>query len=194
MRNNTGGTFYNGGINMDLIDITIQDTVASLVKPGRLYSKSWQFYENGQNCSATTCNQWGCVNTGNFVQDRKSRATQSLLPQFKIFINNPDLTLYPPATTLGQIVPPQPYGIQNCNTGNIVYHVNVDKPGAVEIDLTFAGPYVLRVLNQQVVIGDNILTWDGLDGAGTPVPNGITVTFTVKYINGLTNRTAGLLG
>jgi uncharacterized protein (TIGR02145 family) len=133
------------------------------------------------------CNQWGCVNTGNFVQDRKSRATQSLLPQFKIFINNPDLTLYPPATTLGQIVPPQPYGIQNCNTGNIVYHVNVDKPGAVEIDLTFAGPYVLRVLNQQVVIGDNILTWDGLDGAGTPVPNGITVTFTVKYINGLTN-------
>jgi hypothetical protein len=92
MRNNTGGTFYNGGINMDLIDITIQDTVASLVKPGRLYSKSWQFYENGQNCSATTyiysvdsiitscafntmkggiwvqfCNQWGCVNTGNFV-------------------------------------------------------------------------------------------------------------------------------
>jgi uncharacterized protein (TIGR02145 family) len=215
MRNNSNGTFYNNGINIDLFDITIQDTVAGVVKPGRLNSKSWQFYENGAHCSATTyiysvdsiitscafndmqggiwvqfCNQWGCANTGNFVQDRKSLSNQVLLPQFKIFLNNPDIILYPPATTLGQIVPPQPYGIQNCNSGHIDYYVNVDKPGAVEIDLTFGGPYITRILNQQVVVGSNMLTWDGLDGTlpvGIPVPNGITVTFTVKYINGLTN-------
>jgi uncharacterized protein (TIGR02145 family) len=215
MRDNASGNFYKGGIDINLIDITVQDTVASVVKPGRLNSKSWQFYENGQNCSATTyiysvdsiitscafntmkggiwvqfCNQWGCQNTGNFTVDRKSTNAQSLLPEFRIFLNNPDITLYPPATTLGQIVPPQPYGIQNCNTGHINYYVNVDKPGAVEIDLTFGGPYVTRILNQLVVVGSNLLTWDGLDGTlpvGVPVPNGVTVTFTVKYINGLTN-------
>jgi uncharacterized protein (TIGR02145 family) len=216
LRDTITNNIFNGGISINLIDITVQDTVASIVKPGRLNSKSWQFYEtNTTHCSATTyvysidsiitscqfndmqggiwvqfCNQWGCQNTGNFVIDRKSTNTQSLLPEYKIFINNPDITLYPPATTLGQVVPPQPYGIQDCNTGHIAYYVNVDKPGSVEIDLTFGGPYITRVLNQTVVSGTNTLTWDGLDGTvptGVPVPNGINVTFTVKYINGLTN-------
>lgn len=213
-KNNTSGATYAGGIDMDLIDLTIQDTVANQVKPGRLYSKSWQFYETS-TCSATTyiysvdsiitscafnqmqggiwvqfCNQWGCANTGNWTADRKSRSNSVLLPEYKIFLNNPDINLYPPATTLGQIIPPQPFGVQDCNTGHIVYTVNVDKPGSVEIDLTFSGPYVIRVLNQTVVSGINILTWDGLDGTipvGVPVPNGVDVTFTVKYINGLTN-------
>jgi uncharacterized protein (TIGR02145 family) len=214
MRNNTSGAFFAGYLDMNLIDITIQDTVASVVKPGRLYSESWQYYETS-NYSGTTyiysvdsiitscacnnmtggiwvqfCNQWGCANTGNFVQDRKSTNTQSLLPEFKIFLNNPDITLYPPATTLGQIVPPQPSGVQDCNTGHITFTVNVNKPGSVEIDLSFAGSYVTRVLNQVVSIGTNTIIWDGLDGTtpvGVPVPNGVNVTFTVKYINGLTN-------
>ncbi len=211
---NSNGNIDLGGIAMDLIDVTVYDTVASLVKPGRLYSKSWQFQENN-NCSGKTyvysvdsiitscqfdnmqggiwvqfCNQWGCANTGNFTLDRKSKNTQSLLPQFRIFVNNPDPVLFPPAVTLGQIVPPDPYGIQDCNTGNIVFHVNVDKPGNVAITLDFSGIYVTRILNQNVVVGQNTITWDGLDGTlptGVPVPNGVNVTFTVQYINGLTN-------
>ena len=213
--NNSGGTVNTGGVDMKLIDITVYDTVAAQVKPGRLYSKSWQFWESSSGCSATTyvysvdsittsctfnnmvggiwvqfCNQWGCQNTGNFPVDRKSRNSQFLLPQFPIFINPPDAILFPPATTLGQIVPPEPYGVQDCNTGHITFHVNVNKPGNVEIDLTFGGPYVTRILNQIVVLGENLIIWDGLDGTlptGVPVPNNVTVTFTVKYINGLTN-------
>jgi len=215
MRNNSTNAFYSGSLDMNLIDVTIQDTITALVKPGRLYSKSWQFYENGTHYSGTTyiysidsiitsctcsnmqggiwvqfCNQWGCQNTGNFPLDRKSTNAQSLLPEYKIFLNNPDSILYPPATTLGQIVPPQPYGIQDCNTGEIDYYVNVDKPGSVEIDLTFGGGYTPRALTQTVVVGINELIWDGYDGTlpgGVPVPNGTSVTFTVKYINGLTN-------
>jgi uncharacterized protein (TIGR02145 family) len=215
MRNNITNAFYSGSLDMNLIDVTVQDTVTTLVKPGRLFSKSWQFYENGTHYSGTSyiysvdsiitsctcsnmqggiwvqfCNQWGCQNTGNFPVDRKSTNTQSLLPEYKIFLNNPDSILYPPATTLGQIVPPQPYGIQDCNTGHIVYYVNVDKPGSVEIDLTFGGVYTPRVLTQTVVTGVNQIIWDGLDGTipvGVPVQNGTSVTFTVKYINGLTN-------
>ena len=102
---NVNGNIDLGGIQLNLLDVTVYDTIASQVKPGRLYSKSWQFQESS-NCSATTyiysvdsittscqfnnmqggiwvqfCNQWGCQNTGNFVVDRKSRTTQSLLPQ-----------------------------------------------------------------------------------------------------------------
>lgn len=211
---NSTGAVELGGITMDLFDITIYDTVASLVKPGRLYSKSWQLQEDN-NCSAKTyiysadsittscqfddmnggiwvqfCNQWGCQNTNNFVVDRKSRTTQSLLPQYKIFLNPPDVQIFPPATTLGQIIPPQPWGEQDCTTGHITFHVNVDKPGNVEIELTFMFPYVTRILNQTVVQGANTIIWDGLDGTlptGVAVPNNVQVTFTVKYINGLTN-------
>ncbi|MDD4554573.1 MAG: FISUMP domain-containing protein [Bacteroidales bacterium] len=216
-RKTPSGSVSIGGFNIDLFDITICDTVAHVVKPGRLHSKAWQFTESF-NCSATTyvysndsiitfaqfnnmdggtwiqfCNQWGCQNTNNFAIDRKSLyhpATETYLPQYKIFLNSPDQTLFPPATTLGQVVPPDPWGERFCNTGHIIFHVNVDRPGNVEITLSFTAPYLNRKLNQTVVVGENLIDWDGLDGTtptGIPVPNNTTVTFTVSYINGLTN-------
>ena len=216
-RKTAAGVVSTGGFNIDLIDITVYDTVNSLVKPGRLNSKAWQFTESG-NCSAKTyvysndsiitsaefnnmdggtwiqfCNQWGCTNTGNFSVDRKSLfhpAASTYLPQFKIFVNPPDQTIFHPATTLGQIVSPAPWGERNCNTGHIIFHVTVNKPGNVEIDLVFGAPYITKKLNQAVVIGENLIDWDGLDGTlpiGNPVPNNTNVTFTVSYINGLTN-------
>ncbi|MFH1297240.1 MAG: PKD-like domain-containing protein, partial [Bacteroidota bacterium] len=212
---NSTGQRVIGNFSMDLFDFTVCDTVALVVKPGRVYSKSWQFQESS-GCSAKTyvysadsiitsaefndmgggvwiqfCNQWGCTNTGNFTNDRKSLYQQSaLLPQYKIFINPPDALLYPPATTLGQIVSPLPWGERFCDNGHILFHVNVNKPGNVEIQLSFGPPYLSRKLQQTVVVGENLINWDGLDGTtpvGVPVPNGTVVTFTISYINGLTN-------
>ena len=210
------GNNQPGEFNLDLIDITVADTVAGLAKPGRLYCKSWQFSESGNdNCSATTyiyssdsiitscafndmdggtwiqfCNQNGCGTSGNFVIDRMSVNTQVLLPQYKIFVNPPDPVLFPPATTLGQIIAPLPWGERFCNNGNIIFHVTVDKPGNVEIYLNFGPPYVQRTLAQAVTAGENLLVWNGLDGTfPTPliVPNNTTISFTISYINGLTN-------
>ncbi|MCX6252123.1 MAG: hypothetical protein NTX61_15405, partial [Bacteroidetes bacterium] len=215
-KNNSTGALYPTGINMKLIDITIEDTVALQVKPGRLYAKSWQYYENGNtssgNYSGTSyvysidsivtsaafndmdggiwiqfCNQWGCANTANFAQDRKSRTTQALLPEYIEFVNPPDSLLFPSATTLGQIVAPNPWGESDCNTGYITFHVAVNKTGNVEIDLSFPIPYTTRILTTNVVSGDNLLIWDGKDGSGTNVPDNTLITFTVKYVNGLTN-------
>lgn len=213
MKNNSSGSIYAGAINMNLIDLTIQDTITTLVKPGRLYSKSWQFYENGGHYSGTNyvysidsiitsaafnnmqggiwvqfCNQWGCANTSNFAQDRKSlNNQQALLPQYRIFVNPPDSVIFPHAQTLGQVVSPAPWGDRFCNDGHMVFHVTVNKAGAVEIDLNFAGPYTTRVLTSIVTTGENLIYWDGKDGSGTNVPNDVLVTFTIKYINGLTN-------
>ena len=86
------------------------------------------------------------------------------MPQYKIFLNVPDPVVFPPATTLGQIVPPNPWGERFCDNGNIVFHVNVNKPGNVGINLDFGPPYVTRVLTKAVTIGENLVTWDGLDG------------------------------
>ncbi|MBE0646236.1 MAG: hypothetical protein IH596_00460 [Bacteroidales bacterium] len=213
---NSSGNSNPGSFSMDLFDITVADTVASQVKPGRVFSKAWQLQENGgDNCYATFyvysndsiitslalnnmsggvwvtfCNQYGCANTSNFVQDRKSLSNQqAFVPQFNIFLNPPDPVLFPSATTLGQIIPPVT-GVRSCDNGNILFQVTVDKPGNVAIELDFDPPYATRTLATSVVAGLNQINWDGLDGTtpiGIPVPNNVNISFTVSYINGLTN-------
>jgi len=211
---NSTGMDSPGEFDLDLFDITVADTVAHTAKTGRVYSKAWQFTE-GNNCSATTyiystdsiitscqfndmsggtwiqfCNQNGCGTSGNFIADRQSVSGQVLLPQYKIFLNPPDATLFPAATTLGQITAPAPWGERFCSNGHIIFHVTVNKPGNAEVVLSFGSPYVQRTLSQSVVAGENLFEWDGLDGS-TPtahmVPNNTPVTFTISYINGLTN-------
>jgi uncharacterized protein (TIGR02145 family) len=213
--NNSTGNIQtdNNGFNLDLFDLTVYDSVAHLTKTGRLYSKAWQLFENNTHYSGTNyvysvdsiitsaafndmkgghwvqfCNQWGCANTGNFISDRKSLDNQqAYMPEYLEFLNPPDPLLFPPGLVLGQIVPPNPWGERNCNDGTIIFHVNVNKAGNVEIDLTFPAPYTTRVLTAVVNTGEDLIPWDGKDGSGTNVPNNVLVTFSVKYVNGLTN-------
>lgn len=216
VRRNDNNNIYTGTFNLTMIDITVGNTVTHTAKPGRLYSKTWQFEENSSFYGKTYifsddgivtsaqfsgmqgghwiqyCNQTGCGSSpATWLTNRKSRYhQQALFPQYKIFLNQPDPAVFPPATTLGQIIPPMPYGVQNCSNGHIQFHVNVDKAGNAELFLDFPAPYVDRTLAQAVVVGNNIFEWDGLDGTtptGLPVPNNTTIQFTVEYINGLTN-------
>jgi len=212
-KNSTGNFVYNQ-FDIDLFDITIYDPMTSLVKPGRLYCKSWQFSEssnftginyilsddgivtsaqfNNMDGGAWVqyANQTGC-GTANWMEDRKSLWNeQALFPQYKVFLNSPDPDVFPIATTLGQIIPPDPTGDRFCD-GHIEFIVNVDKGGNVEIDLSFLpDTYIPRVLTEIVHPGANTIIWDGLDGtipSGVQVPNNVVISFTVKYINGLTN-------
>ncbi|MGA2823738.1 MAG: hypothetical protein ABSE72_09470 [Bacteroidales bacterium] len=100
VKDTSSGNVTITGFRMNLLDLTVYDTVALQTKPGRLYSKAWEFEEN-DNYSGTIylyspdsiitsvaannmdggiwdtyCNQWGCANTGNFASDRKSRHNQ----------------------------------------------------------------------------------------------------------------------
>jgi len=217
MDRETGGR-AEGSFYIELIDITVYDTVENEIKIGRLHSKGWQFSEVSAGFDWTRnsstfyvysedsiitsvefedmegrawimfCNQTGCDNTGNAEEDRKSVDTeQAYFPQYRIFVNPPDENIFPPAISTGQIVSPDPWGETFCNNGNILFHVNVDKAGNVDITLDFANPYVDRTLPALVVIGENLILWDGLDGAGIPVPNNTSIEFTITYISGLTN-------
>ncbi|MCX6269604.1 MAG: hypothetical protein NTW16_20000 [Bacteroidetes bacterium] len=216
VRYTSNNNIFIGDFNLLLFDLTVGNTITHLAKRGRLYSKSWQFYETSEFYSKNYiisddsivtsvqftgvqgghwiqyCNQTGCGNLpADWITNRKSLYNaQALFPQYKIFLNEPDPVLFPPATTLGQFVAPVPYGVQNCQTGHIVFHVAVNKAGNAEITLTFPSPYQPRTLNQAVIPGDNTFDWDGLDGTNPTkltVPNNTPIQFTVKYINGLTN-------
>ena len=56
------------------------------------------------------------------------------------------------------------------------------------MDLSFTpASYMPVTLSQAVTKGSNTIHWDGKDCSGAEVANNVAVSFTIKYINGLTN-------
>ncbi|TSA27026.1 MAG: hypothetical protein D4R67_06805 [Bacteroidetes bacterium] len=142
------------------------------------------------------CNPYGCRNTGNVITDRQSVNENTFLSfpeiaDYRVFLNDPDSTLYP-SGTFGQIIgfpgmipdtafPP-------CSGPQLIV-VLVNKSGNIDVELTFpyGFPGTTVHLFSSVVPGINQIPWDGLDGQGNPVPDGTPVTITVTFANGLTN-------
>jgi PKD repeat protein len=139
------------------------------------------------------CNQWGVKNTNNWAVDRMSTVSWpgSDLPQYKIFLNNPDINVFPTGE-LGNICEMQthPY----CN-GTVDIMARVNKPGSLtlSLDISPAGPGPEDVELNSDVDGSatcdvwDTITWNGMDGNGNPVQNGTAVTIKSHYLNGLTN-------
>ncbi len=173
-----GSGFGGWSRNSSTFYVYSNDSIITSVEYEDMEGRAWIMF----------CNDRGCQNTGDFEEDRKSlESQQAYVPQYKIFLNEPDPDMFPPASTNGSIIPPMPWGETFCDSGVIIFHVTVDKPAAVEVLLDIDDPYVDRVLPFNVVSGENLIPWDGNDGAGTPVPNGVGINFRVSYINGLTH-------
>jgi hypothetical protein len=139
------------------------------------------------------CNQWGVKNTGNWAIDRMSTSSWpgNDLPQYKIFLNDPDINAFPTGE-LGNIceASTQTY----CN-GNVDILAQVTKPGTltINLDISPAGTGPEDVVLNGEVDGSaacdiwNTITWNGMDGLGNPVQSGTAVTIKIHYLNGLTN-------
>lgn len=197
-------------------DITV-GSAANTALDGRVWSKAWQFTADANginydfhgtlfiyttdsivtsvNCNGMApfvftiaCNQYGCYNTGNFNNDRRSVSGNHILPQYKIFLNNPDSLCYPTGV-LGQVIPPVTT-TSYCD-GTCIIHLTVNKAGNADVWLDInPAPGVQaedRVLSNAVSNGVNNFVWDGLNGLGQPVPNGTVFNIKIAYINGLTN-------
>jgi len=100
------------------------------------------------------CNATGCANTGVFEEDRKSlNNEQAYVPEYNIFVNEPDADIFPPATTLGGITQTV-IGTGNCIDGSVDFEVWVDKEGNCEIELVFDDPlYITTSVTESVIIG-----------------------------------------
>ena len=142
------------------------------------------------------CNTYGCLNTGNFTTDRQSKNTNTFtsfpaIAQYKVFLNNPDPTVYP-SGIIGQIIPtpyliPDP-GYPVCS-GRKYIVVNVNKAGKLEIAISFpyGAPATNVSLYADVISGVNNIPWNGKDGQGNMAPDGTLISFGLKLLNGLTN-------
>ncbi|MBK7213043.1 MAG: hypothetical protein IPH88_07045 [Bacteroidales bacterium] len=218
-RYQTGGTF--SGQDMLFFDFSVvqgtsiingrlwskawqlsDDASGDLVKsyPAKLYVYSddgivTQLNMNEWNGGTYTtyCNQWGVSNTNNWQNDRMSSDTWpgADLPQYKIFLNNPDLNVFPTGE-FGQICEVSSHS--NCN-GSIDILARVNKPGSLtlNLDIAPAGSGSEDVVLNGPVNGSaacdiwDTITWNGLDGNGNPVQSGTSITIDVDYLNGLTN-------
>lgn len=139
-----------------------------------------------------SCNQSGCYPVGPLHPPddaRKSVGGEHTYPQYKIFLNNPDINAYG-SGTLGGLDNNVPITTQRNCDGTVDFTFGTTKPGNVEIHLLLGAlgpPFVDRTLPAQVVSGLNTIQWDGLDGAGNPVPNASLFDFYISYVNGLTH-------
>lgn len=194
-------------------DLTVTDAANNPIN-GRLWSKNWYLstmhdyahfngslfvYSSDQivtrigfngmqpHLFRIGCNHNGCNNYQPFTEARKSRTENSVYPEYKIFFNNPDPALFPTGNpgSISQVSLDNP-----CN-GSVNLNVAVTQPGTVSVmvGINPVPGYQPEDVNlvQAVTTGTNTLTWNGLNGLGTPVPNGTPVTFDITYINGLTN-------
>ena len=208
----TGGN----GITVTLkwFDITVA-SAGNVAIPGRVWSKAWQF-DTGQNTGRSygtyyiytddglvssmalnglqgitftvACNQVGCpVVSVPGTYTRKSVNGKQVFPQYKIFLNDPDITVYPTGT-LGQL-------------SNLLVTWNCDGTATITFDVTKAGDVDIlldinplpgvqpedTLISSSVNFGPNTFIWHGHNGLGAVVPNGTTFNITVTYILGLTN-------
>ena len=206
----------NSDKDFEYLDITVSNPDSSAAIYGRVWSKGWQctttgasaqcrakFYVYSEDQIVTavdfngmrpyafdiSCNSTGCNNTGDFLEDRKSRPGRHLYPQYKLFLNDPDVNGFPTGV-LGQIT--SVVYTQNCD-GTMTFNIWTDKDGSAEILLDIYPPVGYSVgdvkLPGQVIAGPdgNDFTWDGIDGNGDPVANGTTINLTTTYLNGLTH-------
>jgi len=145
------------------------------------------------NQLAVTLNHNGCFPPpADWITSRKSKVyiTNWLpYPEYKLFLNDPDSLVYPTGI-LGMIIQNSLLVTPNCN-GTVAINFQVNKSGIVEI-LVKINP-LPGIQTDDVVISDsayaglNTISWNGLNGLGQPVANGIPFEVSIKYLNGLSN-------
>ncbi len=143
-------------------------------------------------------NSFGCINTGNWPNDRRSIVLQNLLPSylaggFPVFLNAPDPTIYPPCVLPNPPVllnptisgcPPGPYNIRFSAPQAGDYYLLLDLNGIAGYQANSSDLYI-ELDNQS----PGIITypWNGKDGLGNTVPANTSFPITFSFRKGRIN-------
>lgn len=147
-------------------------------------------------------NYVGVANTGNFANDSKSRngtftapntITYPVIPDgYQVFLTSPDQVAFPNGTPGSPAITGAIYGCPGAYF--IPYYVDKAGDVAITLDLDGVPGYQSggadRVLQAyDVPVGNNVMSWDGLNGA-TPagaVPTSFSVSVSVLLLQGRVN-------
>lgn len=138
-------------------------------------------------------NEWGCSTTGTWSNRRRSVIGNATVPpQYKIFLNNPDPSVFPTGI-IGEMISATALP-HVCDTV-ITFAATVSKGGNIEILIDVPplnpnafGPEDVQ-LGYSVTPGYNVLlpAWDGKDAFGVALSNGTQIEARINFLNGLTN-------
>ncbi|MCS7086518.1 MAG: hypothetical protein NZ534_10655, partial [Bacteroidia bacterium] len=128
-------------------------------------------------------------NTGNLVEDRKSRAGNVTFPEYPLFLNNPDPHEFP-SGAIGDLDTIYIVPCSRTQTNIVLYATNT---GNVEILINLNGRPDYQAGTRDVLIaqtvsrGWNTVVWNNVDGWGQPAPVGTPFDVVATYVWGLTN-------
>ena len=206
--------------HFDLFDLTVADSNNNPI-PGRLWSYAWDLntrssegkyngkfhvYTDDKFVSeinmngiqpygfVIACNNTGPGDTiGGNNENRKSVAGNSIRPQYKIFLNDPDSNIYPSGSF--------PKIIDSLDVIRPVYYndtvrfsINMSGQGTVEIIIDLNGIPGYQSGSTDIILVKNIhegpdtILWDGKDGEGNYVNSSTpTVIITSSFSSGITH-------
>ncbi len=138
-------------------------------------------------------NNKGTQNTGNVVQDRKSRSGNINFPEYTIFLQLPDTNTG--AFPITKVFPeingtPQVVG---CDNSEYNLEITTSHNGVIEFFIDFNGNNIYNSGTRDVYFisavetGINYIPWDGKDGFGAKVPDATTMNVIIEYQAGLTH-------
>lgn len=210
---------FNTEISFGIFDITVVNTgLPNTAIPGRVFSYNWSFntdsYSNpfygsfyiyGSDSSVTmvnmngikpykfraSCNSWGCQNTGNATNDRKSRLGFYVPPELKLFLRDPDLIAFPSGSL--QFLN-APISLSRCVKDSLCINVNLTKKSDVTIVIDRNGNGVFnpgttdrKLFFPGTLAGPNCLHWNGKDGLGNYIAPGTSLSIIASVESGEVN-------
>lgn len=196
-----------------LADITVADGLNGNALPGRLWSKTWDctsasaanpmnnsffVYDNDGyvfevNLNGAQpfgfefrANYNGLSNTGNVIADRRSRTGNSGFGELRVFLNDPDPSVFPSGITPGNI---SLNALTACGNGS--YCIELNSPTSTQARLIYnlngIPGFQLNTSDRDTLIflsgGDICIAWDGRDGLGNFVPDGTPISFEIETIS-----------
>ena len=211
-------TTLAGTYHFDLFDITVVDVSNNPIH-GRLWSYAWDISTQGAtniynatmyvytgdkyttsvnfngmqpNGFVVSCNSKGTQNTGNEAVDRQSVTGNQTYPEFKVFLNIPDPTVYSTAVIPSMVEDLKVIG-SPISGSPVKFYLNMNKSGTVEIFLDLDGVAGYQAGNKDVAIvdvitaGGDTLIWNGKDATGSNVIQNVKVDVTSRYASGVTH-------
>ena len=142
-----------------------------------------------------TTNFYGLSNTGNFLNDRRSTnnftgVSPTLANGYQIFLNQPDLNIYPISPTSQPAITSNIFGCP----GNYFIPYVIAEAGDISIFLDLNGTAGYQAGTADVVLedyglapGNHLMAWDGLDGLGNVAPVNVSTSVVVTIYRGRTN-------
>lgn len=147
---------------------------------------SVQVYANSTGADAAQ------AGTSDFTQLRQSQATDIALIEYDLFINNPDVDIYPTSTLPTVTITDANFSCNAAGDGGeaaITFESNQTGQIAVIVDLNGVNGYQdgttdVIIESEVTAEGYSIVNWDGLDGTGATVASGTEITITGRFTSG----------